>query len=91
MSLDANSKFSVIAGCETSFMADGIVVYQVAREKVHYLNPTAAIVYRLCGDKASIEQIAEYLQRTFSLHESPRSDVDQCIEQLLAEGLIEPC
>ena len=67
MPFDSTSTFALTKGCETSFMADGIVIYQVAREKVHYLNPTAAIVYRLCGDRASAEQIAGYLQRTFSL------------------------
>lgn len=91
MPFDSSSTFSLTAGCETSFMADGIVVYQVTREKVHYLNPAAAIVYRLCGDRASVEQITDYLQRTFSLQGPPRLEVHQCIEQFLAEELIVPC
>ena len=91
MPFDSNSTFSLTASCETSFMADGIVVYQTDREKVHYLNPTAAIVYRLCGERVSVEKTVEYLQKTFSLPEPPRGEVHQCIEQFLAEGLIEPC
>jgi hypothetical protein len=91
MPFDSSSTFSLTAGAETSFMADGIVIYQVSREKVHYLNPTAAIVYRLCGESASVEQIIDYLRRTFSLQEPPRIEVHQCIEQFLAEELIVPC
>jgi hypothetical protein len=88
MPIDLNSTFSLTAGCETSFAPDGIVIYQASREKIHHLSPTAAIVYRLCGENASVEKIIEHLKKTFSLQESPHNDVHQCIEQLLAEGLI---
>ena len=90
MPIDFNSTFSLTAGCETTVTADGIVIYQAAKEKVHRLNPTAAIVYRLCGEKFPVEQIIENLQKTFALPEPPRDEVRQCIEQLLAEGLIAP-
>lgn len=91
MPFDLDATFSLTAGCEASFAADGIAIYQVSTEKVHYLNPTAAIVYRLCGEKVSTGQIAELLKKYFSLQEPPRNEVRQCIEQLLAEGLIVPC
>ncbi len=91
MPIDLNSTFSLTAGCETTSTADGVVIYQAAREKIHHLNPTAAIVYRLCGEKASVEKIIENLQNAFALQEPPRVEVHRCIEQLLAEGLIAPC
>jgi hypothetical protein len=91
MPIDFNSTFSLTAGCEPSPMADGVVIYQVSREKVHHLNPTAAIVYRLCGEKMSVGQIVEHLKNTFSLQEPPHNEVHQCIEHLLAEDLIARC
>jgi hypothetical protein len=90
MPVDFQSTFSLTAGCETTFTADGVVIYQAAKEKIHHLNPTAAIVYRLCGEKFPVEQIIEKLQTTFALPEPPSDEVRQCIEQLLAEGLIAP-
>jgi hypothetical protein len=91
MLLDTTAIYSQTSGCEKSSMPDGVVVYQTATEKVHYLNPTAAIVYELCGAKQSPDAIAGYLHATFSLLEPPLDEVHACIKQLLAEGLIEPC
>ncbi len=54
MPIEPCSKFALTTDCEVNVMSDGIVIYQASKEKVHYLNPTAAIVYRLCGEKASV-------------------------------------
>jgi len=78
-------------GCEVSHMPDGFVVYQVAKEKVHYLNPSAAMIYELCGTKLTVAGIAIYLQKAFALPEPPLSEVTDCIGALVTEGLIEPC
>ncbi|MBX9827660.1 MAG: PqqD family protein [Xanthobacteraceae bacterium] len=91
MPIEPCSKFALTTDCEVNVMSDGIVIYQASKEKVHYLNPTAAIVYRLCGEKASVEQTIEYLQKAFSLPEPPQIEVRQCIDQFLSEGLIVPC
>jgi hypothetical protein len=80
-----------IAGCEVSHVPDGFVVYQAKRDKVHYLNSTAAIVYELCGTKLTISGIAAYLGNVFSLSEPPLMEVRNCIDSLVREGLIEPC
>lgn len=90
MPINLNSTFSLTPGCEVTSTADGVVIYQVAREKIHQLNATAAIVYRLCGERASVENIIENLQNAFALQEPPRVEVHRCIERLLAEGLIAP-
>jgi hypothetical protein len=78
-------------GCEVSHMPDGFVVYQVKEEKVHYLNPTAAMIYELCGTRQSVTAIAAYLQKTFSLPEPPVAEVVDCIDSLVTQGLIELC
>ncbi len=83
--------YAQAAGCEVSHMPDGFVVYQAATEKVHYLNPTAAMIYELCGTKLTVADIVAYVQKTFALPEPPQSEVAECIGSLVAEGLIEQC
>ena len=78
-------------GCEVSHMPDGFVVYQVKDEKVHYLNPTAAMIYELCGTRLTVADIAAHLQKAFSLPEPPVTEVVDCIDSLVTQGLIELC
>jgi len=91
MSSPQEQRYTHTQGCEVNHMPDGFVVYQEEQEKVHYLNPTAAIVYVLCGEQQIMEAIADYLQSTFSLPEPPLDSVQECVDNLLKEGLIEPC
>jgi hypothetical protein len=88
---NANAKFEQVEGCEITQMPDGYVVYQGSREKVHYLNPTAAIIYELCGERMPIGDIADYLRASFSLPAPPTTEVEACIESLLTENLIKSC
>jgi hypothetical protein len=91
MPIEPTAIFKWTCDCETSHMPDGVVLYHAEAEKVHYLNPTAAIVYELCGSGQSLMQIADRLRASFMLPQAPLHEVQACIEQLVAEGLIEPC
>lgn len=91
MTFELTATFRQSSGCEVSQMSDGVVVYQGERERVHYLNPSASLIFDLCGEAQSVEAIAEYLKDAFSLPEPPRGEVTQCIGQLLTEGLISRC
>ncbi len=83
--------YKQVGGCEVSHIPDGYMVHQAEPEKVHYLNPTAAIVYELCDGAQSVTAIANFLQSNFSLPEPPVAEVQDCIASLLVEGLIAPC
>lgn len=91
MSIDTTATFSLSPGCEVSQMSDGFVVYQAPLERVHYLNPTASLVYDLCAEGRSCGSIAAFLQDAFTLPEPPHGDVARCLDQLLSEGLIRRC
>lgn len=84
-------RFQAVEGLEVQHMPDGFVVYQSDTDKVHYLNPTAAIVYELSVAGQSKEEIATYLQETFSLETLPLDLVDECIGELLKQELIANC
>lgn len=91
MTFELAATFRQTSGCEVSQMSDGVVIYQTEKERVHYLNPTASVIYDLCGEGQSVKAIAAYLMDAFSLLEPPREEVTQCIGQLLTEGLISRC
>jgi hypothetical protein len=88
---DSHATYVQTKGCEVSHMPDGFVVYHVETEKVHYLNPSAAIIYELCDSHQTVAAIGAYLQSTFSLPEPPLKEAQDCIDSFLTEGLVEPC
>jgi coenzyme PQQ synthesis protein D (PqqD) len=75
-------------GIEVNAVADGYVVYDTARDRVHYLNHTAALVLELCTGENSTDEIVRLLQVAFELPEPPTREANDCLEQLRGEGLI---
>ena len=76
---------------DCSEMTDGYVIYDGVRDRVHFLNPTAAIVFELCDGAHTAAQMSHYIAGAFKLGEAPQAVVEDCLSSLLAEGLIEPC
>jgi len=77
-----------VDGLEISEAADGFVVYDAGRDRVHYLNHTAIIVLELCDGLTSIADIAAILQDSYALAEPPLTEVGDCVERMTGEGLI---
>jgi PqqD family protein of HPr-rel-A system len=67
---------------------DGYVVYHPGRDRVHYLNHTAALVLELATGENSDSEITRMLQVAYDLPEPPAQEVRACLEQLRGEGLI---
>jgi hypothetical protein len=67
---------------------DGLIIYDLTSERVHYLNGTAALVFTLCTGAHDENAIAELVRRIFQLAEPPSADVAACLQQLRGEGLI---
>ena len=72
---------------ELNQVEDGFVVYQAERDRVHYLNHTAALVLELCNGRLTAEQIAKTVQKAFGLAEPPFQEVEAALTQLRAESL----
>lgn len=68
--------------------ADGFIVYQADRDRVHYLNHTAALVLEMCAGALPAGGIGALLARLYSLGEPPQGDVESALRELTAEGLI---
>jgi Coenzyme PQQ synthesis protein D (PqqD) len=68
---------------------DGLVIYDLSSERVHYLNETASFVFTLCTGEQDAARIAELVQGAWELAEPPLAEVETCLLQLRDEGLIQ--
>jgi Coenzyme PQQ synthesis protein D (PqqD) len=75
-------------GLEVNEVVDGLVVYIAERERVHYLNASAALVFDMCSGRNSETSIIRALQEAYRLSEPPATEVGECLERLRDEGLI---
>jgi len=86
---DAESRNPTAApGLEINAVADGYIVYQPDRDRVHYLNQTAAILLELCNSHNAESDLAELLRIAYDLPTPPVEEVMDCLEMLRKEGLI---
>lgn len=76
------------AGLEINAVTDGYIVYQADRDRVHYLNQTAAIVFELCDGRNDIADLARIIQQAWQLEAPPIEEVTDCLDALRREGLI---
>jgi hypothetical protein len=67
---------------------DGLVVYDPTHDKVHHLNPSAAIIFDLCDGTRDAEAIAEILGEAYDLAAPPRDDASAGLEELANRRLI---
>lgn len=72
------------------FPADeGYVIYEEENDRIHYLNPVAALIYELCNGENSTESIMEQVQQVFGLMDAPAAEVTKALEQMKDEGLLQ--
>jgi len=77
-----------VPGLDINPVADGYIVYQTDRDRIHYLNATAAIVLEMCNGRNAANELPELLRLAFDLAEPPVDAVVTCLETLANEGLI---
>jgi hypothetical protein len=73
---------------EINPVEDGFVVYDPARDRVHHLNQTAAVVLEFCTGEIETAEMVSLLQAAYGLPEPPERAVHDCLRQLREEGLI---
>ena len=67
---------------------DGLVIYDLATDRVHYLNETASLVFALCTGEHPDERIVELIAQAWEMPQPPDAEVRACLAQLRAESLI---
>ena len=75
---------------EVREVPDGFVVYDAARDRLHYLNGTAAFVLESCDGSTPVEALPPLVAAAFGLDADPVDEVVACVQRLLAEGLLVP-
>jgi hypothetical protein len=79
---------TIAEGLDVNETDDGLVIYQESTDRVHHLNPTAAVVFELCDGTRSADDIARLVAETFGLGDVPEVETKACLEDLSREKLI---
>jgi hypothetical protein len=75
-------------GLDVHEVDDGFVVFDASTDRVHYLNPTATVVFSFCDGTRTAAEVAELVQSAWELDAPPVDDVVTCIAQLRDEGVL---
>jgi hypothetical protein len=60
-------RYKAISNLEVTTVPDGFVIYDDPKGKVHYLNPTAAVLYSICDVDRSVDEMQEFLRAAYDL------------------------
>jgi hypothetical protein len=87
----SDSRYTRTAELEVNEVPDGYVVYQSSRDRVHFLNPVAAVIFELCNGNHTADDIRAILVEGYELSSFPDRDFETALGNMLSEGLIQPC
>jgi hypothetical protein len=86
--VDSSSHPMQADGIEINQVADGYVIYDPARERIHHLNHTAALVLELCNGRVAAGDLPGLVQAAFGMAEAPVQEIADCLEKLRQEELV---
>ena len=69
-------------------MEDGYVVYQPVRDRVHFLNRTAALVLELCDGRNDAHDIEVLVAEAYGIVEPKQSLTGDILERFTQEGIV---
>lgn len=78
--------YKAISDLEVTAVPDGFVIYDEPKGKVHYLNPTAAVLYSICDVERSVDEMQEFLRAAYDLDDD--IELGGFLEDLEMAGLI---
>jgi hypothetical protein len=73
---------------EVHEVPDGYIIYQTARDRVHYLNKTAAVIFEFCDGKRDEADIVSRVATAFEIPPRMHDEVKTCLNLLMREGLL---
>ncbi len=78
-----------IDGLEVQVVGNRVLAYEMASNRIHYLNPTAALILELCDGNRSTEELAWLVQEAYGLEQAPVDEVVQGLATLRTSGIVE--
>lgn len=88
MPTDETWRPKTVDGLQVNAVSDGYIVHQPERERVHYLNHTAAVLLELCTGRTAAADLPELIRLAYDLPAAPGKEVEDCLRMLREEGLI---
>jgi len=77
-----------VAGLEVHIVDEQVIVYEANSDRIHFLNPTAAMVLELCNGQHSVTEITGLVAEMYALADAPLREINDALSQLKAAGLI---
>jgi hypothetical protein len=74
---------------EVHEVPDGYIVYQTLRDRVHYLNKAAAIIFEFCDGSLEADDIVARVATAFVLGTSGHAEIRAGLDSLVKEGLVQ--
>lgn len=84
--LSGNERFKAVEGLDLTQVPDGFVIYDEPRDMVHYLNPTAAVIYTVCDGTKTVSELRNLLRDVYEIDQDP--DLDSLFGTLESSGLV---
>ncbi len=69
-------------------VTDGYVASVPGGDRIHFLNPTAALILEACDGTLPAGRLPALVAAAFGLAEPPVADVEACLETLVEQGLV---
>ncbi|MFP3907393.1 MAG: PqqD family protein [Acidimicrobiales bacterium] len=88
MSQDADNRPVARDDIEIYEADDGLLIYDLQRDRAHHLNSTAGIIFSMCTGQTTVDDMVGHLQEAFGLPQPPQDEVLTCLEDLRGEGLL---
>lgn len=79
---------SQAANLEVHEVPDGYVVYQTEKDRVHYLNASAAVIFEFCDGQHDADAIVSKVADAYEIGESGHAEIRSALESLIKEGLV---
>jgi hypothetical protein len=76
-------------GLDIHEVPDGYIIYQPDRDRVHYLNRTAAILLEFCDGELPAEDIVSRVASVYDLGPSAHDEIRAGLDSLKKEGLVQ--
>ena len=77
-----------VAGLDVHEVEDGLVIYDGERDRVHYLNVSAALVFIFCDGERSVADIDALVRTVWRLGDERADGVIECVARLRDEGVL---
>jgi hypothetical protein len=73
---------------EVHEVPDGYIVYQKVRDRVHYLNKTAALIFEFCDGTHQPQDVVKQVVKIYALDPSAHDEIRAALDSLVEEGLV---